>query len=291
MDYYLKATAAGGQLRVFIADTRLLVDKASFLHQTSPVAAAALGRTLTAASIMGLMTGNEDDLVTISIKGNGPLGGVLASSDGLGNVRGYCHNPLVIVPNKPNGKLDVAAAIGRGTITVMKDLGLREPYSGSLELYSGEIAEDVAQYFMISEQTPSIVSLGVLIDTDHSIKSAGGFLLQAMPYADEELLIKLESKMDSFPSITSLMEGGKKPEGILDLLLSDFGYVITERGPLEYRCTCNRGRVRDVLTSIGEDELRRILSEDGGATLDCHFCRELYHFSTVDLLKILSDMI
>ncbi|MDR2182643.1 MAG: Hsp33 family molecular chaperone HslO [Clostridiales bacterium] len=288
-DYCLRATAANGHIRAFAATTRHLADEAAKIHGTTPVASAALGRLLTATAIMGLMAGNDDDLITVVIKGDGPIGGALATSDGLGRVRGYVHNPKGDIAARPDGKLNVGGAIGAGHITVIKDLGLKEPYVGTLALVSGEVAEDVAGYFAFSEQMPSIVSLGVLVERDHSIKQAGGFLLQLMPGFDEALIDVLEAKMANFPAITVLLEQGKTPEDVLDMLLSDFGYEIAERSPLEFYCNCDRGRVTGALVAMGAQELGQIIKEDGKAEVSCHFCNKRYVFERDELTEILEN--
>jgi len=288
-DYCIRATAANGHIRAFVATTRHLVDEAAAIHVTTPVASAALGRLLTATAIIGLMAGNESDLITVSIKGDGPIGGVLATSDGLGRVRGYVHNPKGDIAVRPDGKLNVGGAIGAGQITVIKDVGLKEPYVGTSALVSGEVAEDVAGYFAFSEQTPSIVSLGVLVDRDYSIKQAGGFLLQLMPGFDDEIIDKLEAKMAGFPAITALLDEGKAPEDVLDMLLADFGYEITEKSPLEFYCNCDRGRVTGALITMGADELTQIIEEDGKAEINCHFCNKQYVFDKIELTEILEN--
>ena len=288
-DYCLRATAANGHIRAFAATTKHLVGEAAAIHNTTPVASAALGRTLTATAIIGLMAGNETDLITINIKGDGPIGGVLATADGIGRVRGYVHNPDGDIAARPDGKLAVGAAIGAGQITVIKDMGLKEPYVGTLELVSGEVAEDVAAYFAFSEQTPSIVSLGVLIDRDHSIKQAGGFLIQLMPGFDDALIGALEAKMAGFLHITALLDDGKTPEDVLDMLLADFGYEITQKSPLEFYCNCDRGRVTGALVTMGEEELTQIIEEDGKAEINCHFCNKQYLFEKEELTEILNN--
>ena len=285
-DYCLRATAANGYIRAFAATTRHLVDEAAAIHGTTPVAAAALGRLLTATAIMGLMAGNDNDLITVNIKGDGPIGGVLATSDGLGRVRGYAQNPKGDIAARSDGKLNVGGAIGNGQITVIKDLGLKEPYIGTLALVSGEVAEDVAGYFAFSEQVPSIVSLGVLVERDHSIKQAGGFMLQLMPGFDDALIDALEAKMADFPAITALLEAGKTPEDVLDMLLADFGYEITDKSSLEFYCNCDRGRVTGALVSMGAKELGEIIEEDGKAEVNCHFCNKHYVFGKDELTEI-----
>ncbi|MCL2376364.1 MAG: Hsp33 family molecular chaperone HslO [Defluviitaleaceae bacterium] len=288
-DYCLRATAANGHIRAFAATTRHLVGEAAALHNTTPVASAALGRTLTATAIMGLMAGNETDLITINIKGDGPIGGVLATSDGLGRVKGYVHNPDGDIAARADGKLAVGAAIGAGQITVIKDLGLKEPYVGTLQLVSGEVAEDVAAYFAFSEQTPSIVSLGVLVDRDHSIKQAGGFLIQLMPGFSDVLIDALEAKMAGFPAITALLEEGKTPEDVLGMLLGDFGYEITQKSPMEFYCNCDRSRVTGALVTMGKEDLTQIIEEDGKAEINCHFCNKQYIFEKDELTEILDN--
>ena len=290
-DYCLRAVAADGKIRAFVASSKHLVNYAAKIHGTSPVVSAALGRLLTATAIMGLMAGNEDDLITVNIKADGPIGGVLATADGFGRVKGYAQNPIVIIDNKPDGKLNVGGAVGSGFITVMKDLGLKEPYVGRLTLVSGEIAEDITNYFAASEQTPTVLSLGVLVDVDYSVKAAGGFLIQLMPGAEEELVLGLESKMADFPSISGLFDEDKSPEDVLDLLLADFNYTITAKADLEYYCNCNKKRVTAALISLGTEQLNQIINEDGKAEIKCHFCNKNYFFDKEALLNILNESI
>ena len=286
-DYCIRATAANGQIRAFAASSANLVNHAAHTHGTTPVATAALGRLLTAASIMGLMAGNDDDLITISIRGDGPLGGVLATADGLGRVKGYAHNPAVDVALKSNGKLDVSGAIGAGVITVIKDVGLKEPYVGKLELVSGEIAEDIASYFLLSEQTPSVLALGVLVERDRSVKHAGGYLIQLMPGHDDGLILDLEDKILEFTSVTEFYSAGKTPEDVLEALLDDFGYEITQHTPIEYYCNCDKERVKGAIISLGRTELAQIIAEDGQAEVNCHFCNTQYHFGKTELTEML----
>jgi len=288
-DYCIRATAHHGQIRAFAATSQNLAAHAARIHGTSPVATAALGRLLTATSIMGLMAGNDNDLTTISIRGDGPLGGVLATADGRGRVKGYAHNPAADVPLKPNGKLDVSGAIGAGFITVIKDLGLKEPYVGKLELLSGEIAEDIASYFLLSEQTPSVLALGVLVGRDRAVQCAGGYLLQLMPGHDKSLILDLEDKILEFSSVTELYAAGKTPEDVLDLLLGDFGYEITQRTPIEYYCNCDKNRVSSAIISLGRTEIMQIIEEDGQAEVSCHFCNSQYHFNKTELESLLAN--
>jgi len=276
-------------IRAFVAQSTRLADKAARIHQTSAVATAALGRVLTAASIMGLTLGNEENSITLSIRGDGDLGGVLAVSDGLGHVRGYVHNPLVDVADRADGKLNVGAAVGRGQLTAVMDLGLKEAYTGTVELVTGEIAEDLAHYYMTSEQTPSVISLGVLVDCDLSVKQAGGIFLQLMPGYDDEIVDKLEARIADFPPISRLLNEEKTPEDILEMLLEPFGYEVTERHEIKFLCNCDRERVERVLISLGRDEISQILEEQGEAELNCHFCNEKYHFAKSDLEMILNE--
>jgi len=288
-DYCLRATTTDGQIRAFVATSRLLVDEAANIHQTTPVATAALGRTLTAAAIMGLMSGNAEDNTTISIKGNGPLGGVLAVTDGTGRVRGYVHNPQADVPNRADGKLNVGVGIGKGHLTISKDVGLKEPYIGRVELISGEIAEDIAGYFATSEQTPSIVSLGILVDIDHKVKAAGGFLLQLLPGVWGEIIDRLEEHILAFPPISSLLEEGKTPEDIMQMLLEPFGYENTEKTPISFYCNCSEERAFSALVAMGREEILDMLTVDGKAEIECHFCLSEYLFDARDLQKILEN--
>lgn len=286
-DYLLKATAANGSVRAFVATTRNIVAEASKIHNTTPVVTAALGRLLTATSIMGSMLKNEEDIMTLTIRGNGPIKGVVATSDCTANVKGYVFEPFVDIPLKENGKFDVSGAIGTGTLNVIKDTGLKEPYVGQVQLVSGEIAEDLTYYFAKSEQTPSVVALGVLIDTDLSVKQAGGMIIQLLPFAEEEVICSIEEKLKNLSSITTLLEQGNTPEDILEILLGEFNVKINEVIPISYYCNCTRKRVEKALISVGELELIKIIEEDKKATLHCHFCGKDYNFEEEELKKLL----
>jgi len=286
-DYCLRATAANGMIRAFVASSRHLVNEAANIHQTSAVATAALGRLLTAASIMGLTLGNDESAVTVSIKGNGSLGGALASADGLGRVRGYVHNPLADAPDRADGKLNVGATIGAGQLTVIMDMGLKESYTGTTELVTGEIAEDLAHYYMTSEQTPSVIALGVLVDCDLSVKQAGGIFLQLMPDYSEDVVDALETHIVNFPPLSQLLDENKSPEDILSLLLAPFEYEVVSKHGIEFCCTCSKERVERVLISLGADEIEQILQSQGQAEINCHFCNKNYVFSDNELKKIL----
>lgn len=291
MDYILRATAGEGSVRVFIANTKETVQQAFLHHKTSPVMSAALGRALTAVSIMGSMLKSDDDLVTIKIKGDGPGKGLIVTGDSKARVKGYPFNPMVDIPLKPNGKLDVQNALGEGSLTVIKDMGLKEPYVGQIPLVSGEIAEDLTYYFAKSEQTPSAVSLGVLVDRNYYIKQAGGFIIQVMPNADENIINSLENKLATIKPFTTLLEEGNTIEDILNILLGDFGVNILDKIPVKFYCNCSKERVEKALISIGKDELETIIKEDKKATLHCHFCNKDYEFNENDLKTLLNECI
>lgn len=290
MDYILRATVGNGSIRAFIADTRETVQKAFEIHQTSPVMSAALGRCLTAAAIMGTMLKSDDDLITINIQGNGPGRGVTVTSDSKAMVKGYCYENIVDIPLKPNGKLDVRTAIGEGTLTVIKDMGLKEPYIGQIPLVSGEIADDLTYYFAKSEQTPSSVALGVLVDRDYSIKQAGGFILQVMPDADDEIITHLENKLPHIKPVTEMLDEGMTPENILNELFEGYDKNILDKIPVDYHCNCTKERVERALISIGEKELTSIIEEDKNATLHCHFCNTDYNFNENELRELLTSI-
>ncbi|WP_250278332.1 Hsp33 family molecular chaperone HslO [[Clostridium] colinum] len=289
MDYILRATAGEGSVRVFIANTKETVQQAFLHHKTSPVMSAALGRALTAVSIMGSMLKSDNDLITIKINGDGMGKGLLVTGDSKARVKGYPFNPVVDIPLKPNGKLDVQGALGEGSLTVIKDMGLKEPYVGQIPLVSGEIAEDLTYYFAKSEQTPSAVGLGVLVDKDYSIKQSGGFIIQVMPDADKEIINSLENKLATMKPFTTLLEEGNTIEDILNILLGDFGVNILDKIPVQFYCNCSKERVEKALISIGKNELKAIIEEDKKATLHCHFCNKDYLFDENDLKRLLND--
>lgn len=283
-DHIIRATAAGGGIRAFAAVTKDLVQKAHIIHGTSGVASAALGRTLTAAAMMSRMFKNEKDILTIQIKGDGPLGGIIVVSDYKSNVRGYVYNPEVYLPLNVAGKFDVAGAVGRnGYLNVIKDMGLKEPYVGYVDLVSGEIGEDIAYYFAFSEQVPTVVSLGVLVGSDENVVTAGGYIIQLMPGADESLAKYLEDKVLLADSITYMLSEGIDPSGILEKLLGEKNIEITEKVPCKYLCNCSRDRMERNLISLGAKELLEMADEQHGAELQCHFCSQKYNFSEEDL--------
>lgn len=288
-DYILRATAADGLIRAFAATTKNTVQTARTLHNTTPVASAALGRLLTAGAMMGTMLKGEKDLVTLQIKGDGPIEGLLVTADSKGRVKGYPFNPNVDIPPKSPVKLDVGGAVGKGYLTVIKDLGLKEPYVGKTELVSGEIAEDLTYYYAKSEQIPTAIALGVLVDTDTSIKAAGGFIIQLMPGATLDVATMLEERITHLKYITELLDRGETPETILDAVLGDMDLEIIDKMPTEFYCDCSRERVEKALISIGEKDLRTILEEDKKAEISCHFCNKVYNFDEADLKKLLDE--
>ena len=289
-DYVIRATAGDGQIRAFVATTKNLVDEARELHQTTKVATAALGRTLTATSMMGLMMKNEKDKVTVIIKGGGPIGTILVTSDSKGNVKGYVTNPNVEVENYPNGKLNVAGAVGnQGHVKVIKDIGLREPYNGSYPIVSGEIAEDFTHYFALSEQTPSVVSLGVLTRSDE-VEFAGGFIVQLMPDAQEENIAILEKNISNLPSITNLLKDGKTPEDILNIVLDGLNPRILDTCEVKFECECSKDKVKEALVAIGKIALSEIIEEDKKAEVGCQFCNRKYNYTESELIEVLENM-
>lgn len=282
-DYILRATAGSGSVRIFAANTKNLVSEAQKRHQTAAVASAALGRTLTATSMMSATLKNDTDIITVDIRGSGPLGGIVVVSDNKSRVKGYVLNPHVNLPKNSKGKLDVGGAVGIGVLTITKDMGLKEPVSGQVELVSSEIAEDITYYFAVSEQTPSSVALGVLVDVDHSIKQAGGYIIQLMPFASEEIISHLENYLPTFPAITTLLEDGNSIEDILNMIFADHDLVIHEKIYPEFYCNCSQEKTKKALLSISPDELQQIFKEDGGANVHCHFCNTDYFFTPSDI--------
>ena len=283
-DYVIRATAAEGQIRAFAATTRDLAEQARISHNTSPVATAALGRLLTAGVMMGCDMKGEDDLLTLKIQGDGPIGGLTVTADSRGNVKGYAFNPMVMLPPNEKGKLDVGGAVGAGVLSVIRDMGLKDPYVGQIELQTGEIAEDLTYYFAVSEQVPSVVGLGVLMNRDNTVRQAGGFIVQLMPFAEEEMISKLEENIKNLSSVTTMLDAGKTPEGMLEVLLSGMDLEITDTLPVEFACNCSKDRVRKALISIGREELQSMIDDGETIEVNCHFCNKNYNF-TVDELK------
>ena len=288
MDYIVRATAAEGQIRAFAATTRELAEKARALHNTSPAATAALGRLLTAGAMMGVMMKGDRDILTLQVKGDGPLHGITVTADSKGRVKGFVDVPEVLIPANAKGKLDVGGAIGNGYLTVIKDLGLKEPYSGQVELQTGEIGDDLTYYFAVSEQVPSSVGLGVLMEKNNTVKQAGGFIVQLMPGTSEEVIEALESHLAKISSVTGLLEAGNTPEQILELLLGNMGLEILDRIPAEFYCNCSRDRMARALISIGAKELQAMIDDGEPVELKCHFCSSAYTFSTEELKEMLA---
>ena len=285
-DYIVRATAGDGQIRAFAATTGNLVEEARKRHDTSPVATAALGRLLTAGAMMGGMMKNETDVLTLQIKGDGPLGGITVTADAKGDVKGYVDHPEAMMPPK-NGKLDVGGAVGIGLLNVIKDMGLKEPYVGQVALQTGEIAEDLTYYFAASEQVPSAVGLGVLMNKDNTVRQAGGFIVQLMPFAEESTIAKLEENVQKITSVTNLLEEGHTPESLLEKVLEGFDMEINEKVPTEFYCNCSRERVEKALISIGRKELNEMIQEGKSIEMNCHFCNKNYEFTVEELKEIL----
>lgn len=287
-DYIIRATAAEGQIRAFAATTKELVEYARSAHNTSPVATAALGRLLTGGAMMGVMMKGEKDLLTIKINGDGPIEGLTVTADSKGGVKGYAYNPGVMLPPNEKGKLDVGGALGIGVLSVIKDIGLKEPYEGQTILVTSEIAEDLTYYFATSEQTPSSVALGVLMNRDNTVRQAGGFILQLLPGASEEIISGLEDRLATISSITSLLDEGKTPEMILEYILGDFGLEILDRVPAAFRCNCSKERIEKALISVGKKELQDMIDDGKTIEVNCHFCNTNYPV-TVEELKTLMN--
>ena len=291
MDRIVRAISSDGLVQAAAICSRDLTERARQIHKLLPVGTAALGRTLSAASLMGNALKGAGASLTLQIKGGGPLGTVLAVSDNLGNVRGYVTNPQVDIPLREDGKLDVGGAVGReGTITVIKDLHMKEPYVGTIDLLGGEIAEDVAAYFVESEQIPTACGLGVLVDRDQSVKAAGGYLIQLLPGATEDTIVKVEGGIMAAGNVSAILDKDDDPEHMLCQVMSDFDLKILETCPVEYRCYCSRQRVEQALISLGKDELQQILDEQGHCSMTCQFCDAVYDFSGGELKALIDSL-
>ena len=287
-DCIVRATAANAQIRAFAVSSRELVEHARAAHNTSPVVTAALGRLMTGGVMMGSMLKGDKDMLTLQVAGSGPVHGLTVTADSKGNVKGYADNPQAMMPPNSVGKLDVGGVIGVGVLTVIKDMGVKEPYSSTIELKTGEIADDLTYYFATSEQVPSSVALGVLMDRNNTVKQAGGFIIQLMPFTEEKVIDALEQKLSSVPSVTSMLEEGNTPEQILEIVLGDLGLEITDTMPVQFYCNCNRERVEKVLLSLGKKELQSLIEEGRDVELNCHFCNTNYAFGIEELKKIQS---
>lgn len=287
MDYMIRATAGNNQIRAFAATARDVVEAARQFHNTSPVATAALGRLLTAGGMMGWMMKGERDLLTLQIKGDGPLGGVTVTADSAGHVKGYVNQPQVLLHANELGKLDVGGAVGQGMLQVIKDLGMKEPYVGSCQLQTGEIAEDLTYYFAVSEQVPSSVGLGVLMEKDNTVRQAGGFIIQLLPFTPDEVIDELERKLAGMEPVTAMLDKGMSPEQILEELLGDLGLEINEKRELAYRCDCSRERIGQALISIGRKDLQEMIDDGEPIEVNCHFCNKNYEFGVEELRELL----
>lgn len=286
-DYIVRGMAANGQIRAFAALTKDTVETARQAHDTSPVATAALGRLLTAGGMMGAMMKGEQDVLTLQIKAGGPLQGITVTADSQGNVKGYVGNPQVILPANEKGKLDVASAVGPGFLNVIKDMGMKEPYSGQTMLQTCEIAKDLTYYFATSEQVPSSVGLGVLMGRENTVRQAGGFIVQLMPFAEEAVISQLEDNLKGITSVTGLLDEGNTPEQLLERLLGNLNLELSDTLPVRFCCNCSKTRVEKALISIGRQELKSMIQEGKPVELNCHFCNTNYQFSIEELKDIL----
>lgn len=285
-DYIVRATAANTQIRAFAASTTELVEQARQRHNTSPVASAALGRLLTGGVMMGSMMKNPTDILTLQVKCGGPIGGLTVTADSQGNVKGYVNNPDVILPAK-NGKLDVGGALGPGFLNVIKDMGLKEPYSGQTVLQTGEIAEDLTYYFATSEQVPSSVGLGVLMEKDNTVRCAGGFIVQVMPFIEDEVLDRLEKNIQSIQSVTAMLDNGHTPEDMLAQVLEGLDLEIVDTLPAHFSCNCSKERIEKAIISIGKKDIQSMIDDGEDIEVKCHFCNTAYNYTVEELRELL----
>lgn len=283
----VRATAAGTQIRAFAATTREMVETARKAHNTSPVITAALGRLMTAGAMMGSMMKGEQDILTLQIQGDGPVRSLTVTADSRGRVKGYAGNPLVILPATPAGKLNVGGAVGKGMLRVIKDIGMKEPYVGQTEIQTGEIAEDLTYYFAASEQTPSTVGLGVLMEKNNTVRQAGGFIVQLMPHTEDAVIEKLEENLKGLKSVTAMLEEGLSPEQLLETVLTGMEVEITDTMPVEFYCNCDKARVEKALISIGKKELEDMIRDGKPIEVNCHFCNKNYNFTIEELEGLL----
>lgn len=289
-DYLIRGIDKAGTIRIFVATTTNMVEEARCAHNTSPTATAAIGRSITAAAMMGVMMKNEDDRLTLKISGDGPLGTIMMVANNKGDVKGYVDNPCADVPSRLDGKLDVRGVVGtNGTITTIMDLGLKDPYIGQSNIVSGEIAEDLASYYLLSEQQPSAVSLGVLVDTDISVKAAGGYIIQLLPGVSEEDIVRIEEALSKIEPVSTLIDKGLSPEDIMKEILPGFDMQVLDKMEVSYKCDCSRDRIERVIVSIGKQEIQAMIEEDGKAEVVCHFCNTNYQFSKEELEKLIVD--
>lgn len=288
-DYIVRATAANAQIRAFAITSRELVEKARSIHDTSPVITAGLGRFLTAAAMMGSMLKGEKDMLTMQIHCDGPVRGLTVNADAHANVKGAALEPQVILPPNAIGKLDVGGAIGTGILSVIKDMGLKEPYVGQTQIQTGEIAEDLTYYFATSEQIPSAVGLGVLMNKDNTVRRAGGFIIQLMPFAEDTTISVLEEKLKKMDSVTNILDGGNTPEQLLEILLGDLELQINDTIPAQYLCDCSRERVERAIISIGKKDIQEMIDAAKPVEVTCQFCDKIYNFEVDDLKEMLKS--
>ena len=286
-DYVIRATAAEGQIRAFAATTRDLTEAARQAHNTSPVATAALGRLMTAAVMMGYDMKGDADLLTLKIQGDGPIGGLVVTADAHGGVKGYAFHPEVMLPPNDKGKLDVGGALGLGVLSVIKDIGLKDPYVGQTILVTGEIAEDLTYYYATSEQTPSSVALGVLMNKNNTVRRAGGFIIQLMPFAQEETIARLEENLKNVTSVTELLDQGYTPQQLLEELLAGLDLEITDTIPTRFYCNCSKERVEKAIVSVGKKEIQKMIDDGEEIEVKCHFCNAAYKYSVDELKEII----
>lgn len=286
-DTIIRGMAANNQVRFFASYSKDLVETARATHNTSPVATAALGRLLTAGAMMGSMCKNDSDVLTLQIQCSGPINGLTVTANAKAQVKGYVNNPEVMLPPSPQGKLDVGKALDLGVLSVIKDIGLKEPYVGQSNLTTGEIAEDLTYYFATSEQIPTSVALGVLMEKDNTVKHAGGFIIQLMPFAEEELISDLETRLKDFSSITSLMDKGMSPEDMMNQLFDGYDVVLTDSITPEYHCDCSKERVYKAIMSVGKAEIEDMIADGQPIEVGCHFCNKKYNFDIPDLQSML----
>ena len=287
-DYIIRGIDKKGTIRLFVASSTNLVEKARIIHNTSPTATAALGRALTAAAMMGIAMKGEKDSLTFKIKGDGPIGNIITVANNKGEVKGYVDYPYKDMPSRADGKLDVGGLVGKnGQLAIIRDLGLKEPYIGMSNLVSGEIAEDLVNYFYISEQQPSAINLGVLIDKDISVKAAGGYMLQLLPNVEDEDIDRIEEILKQAKPISTLIDEGLTPEQVMEELFGEFEMEVLDRNYIEYKCNCQRKKIESILLSLGKKEIKYIIEEDGQTEIGCHFCNEKYIFSKDELQKLI----
>ena len=286
-DYIVRATAANASIRAFAVTGRELVETARKAHDTSPVVTAALGRLMMGGVMMGAMLKGENDLLTLQVSGDGPIKGMTVTADAKGNVKGYAIEPQVMLPPNAAGKLDVGGAVGSGVLRVIKDMGLKEPYVGQTVLQTGEIAEDLTYYFATSEQVPSCVGLGVLMEKDNTVRQAGGFIIQLMPFTEDEVISKLEENIKKFPSVTTVLDQGKTAEEMLGILLDGMDMEITDTMPAQFYCNCDKKRVEKAIISIGKKDIEEMIADNKDIEVNCHFCNTSYTFSVEELEELL----